>query len=136
MKQLRTIQEIHKIFETAGSSPLLVTCNDLNDWVCKYDKFPKYLFNELVAAEFGKLWHINIPETSLITVNKEHIPFDKHKTLQPNFFDKICFGSLHLKHTKDLDLTFIPLFKDKNFRNKISDKSDFLKIALSRWQPV
>ncbi|TDG37454.1 hypothetical protein EZJ43_04890 [Pedobacter changchengzhani] len=130
MKQLQTIQQVHKMFDTAGSSPLLVTCNDLNDWVCKYDKHPNYLFNELVAAEFGKLWGINIPETSLITVNKQHIPFEKYKTLQPNFFDKQCFGSSHLKNTKDLDLTVIPLFKDKNFRNKITDKSGFLRIAL------
>lgn len=55
MKQLYTIQKVHTIFETGGSSPLLVTCNDYNEWVCKYDKFSNYLFNELIASEFAKL---------------------------------------------------------------------------------
>lgn len=59
MKILQTIEEVHRIFDTQGSTPLLVTCNDLNDWVCKYDKFPKYLFNELIASEFAKLFEIN-----------------------------------------------------------------------------
>lgn len=130
MKQLQTIEEAHKMFPTSGSNPLLVTCNDLNYWVCKYDKSPSCLFNELVASEFAKLWYINVPETSLIKVEKDHVPTAKFHKLQPNLFDKDCFGSLFLPNTKELDLTFIPLFKEKNFRNKILIKSDFLKIAL------
>lgn len=130
MKQLQTIQEVHKMFTTTGSNPLLVTCNDLNDWVCKYDQHPKYLFNELLASEFAKLWRINVPETSLIKVKREHIPFEKYPKLQPNLFDKDCFGSLFLQNTKEIDLTIIPLFREKSFRDKITEKSDFLKIAL------
>lgn len=130
MKVLYTIEEVHKIFNTAGSSPLLVSCDDFNDWVCKYDKFPKYLFNELVASEFAKLWNINTPETALIIVKKDHIPFDKFPQLQPAYFEKECFGSLYLKNTKEIDLSFIPLFREKSFRDKIQQKSDFLKIAL------
>ena len=89
MKVLYTIEEVHRIFNTAGSSPLLVTCDDFNDWVCKYDRFPKYLFNELIASEFAKIWNINTPETALITVKSEHIPFDKFPQLQPAYFEKI-----------------------------------------------
>lgn len=37
---------------------------------------------------------------------------------------------MYLKNTKELDLSFIPLFRDKNFRDKLINKSDFLKIAL------
>jgi hypothetical protein len=130
MKVLYTIEEVHKIFNTAGSSPLLVSCDDFNDWVCKYDKFPKYLFNELIASEFAKLWNINTPETALINVKSEHIPYDKFPQLQPSYFEKECFGSLYLKNTKEIDLSFIPLFREKSFRDKIQQKSDFLKIAL------
>ena len=130
MESLQTIQQVHKMFNTAGSSPLLVTCNDFNDWVCKYDRFPKYLFNELIASEFGKLWGINIPRTALIRVVDEHVPYEEYPQLQPYFFQKECFGSLYLKNTKELDLSFIPLFRDKNFRDKLINKSDFLKIAL------
>ncbi|ELY1978448.1 hypothetical protein SL055_000632 [Flavobacterium psychrophilum] len=130
MKILHTIQEPHKMFDTAGSSPLLVTCNDFNDWVCKYDRFPKYLFNELIAAEFAKLWTINVPETALINVKDEHILYDKYPSLQPSFFEKECFGSLFMKNTKEIDLSFIPSFREKSFRDRIQQKSDFLKIAL------
>lgn len=130
MKVLSTIEEVHKIFKTAGSSPLLVTCDDFNDWVCKYDRFPKYLFNELFASEFAKLWNINTPETAFIKVKTEHIPFDKYPQLQPAYFEKQCFGSLYLKNTKEIDLSIVPLFREKSFRDKIQHKSDFLKIAL------
>ena len=130
MKLLYTIEEVHKIFNTSGSSPLLVTCDDFKDWVCKYDKSPKHLFNELLASEFAKLWNIRTPETALIIVKDEHIPFDKFPQLQPAYFKKECFGSLYLKNTKEIDLSFIPLFREKSFRNKIQQKSDFLKIAL------
>lgn len=37
MQVLHTIEDIHKVFDTQGSSPLLVTCEDFRDWVCKYD---------------------------------------------------------------------------------------------------
>lgn len=58
------------------------------------------------------------------------MPIERFPKLQPNFFDKDCFGSLFLKNTKELDLTFISSFKEKSFRDKILVKSDFLKIAL------
>ena len=77
MKVLHTIEEVHKVFDTQGSSPLLVTCEDFRDWVCKYDRFPKYLFNELIASEFAKLCDIKTPETSFIKVKPEHVPTDK-----------------------------------------------------------
>jgi len=81
MQLLHTIEGVHKVFDTQGSSPLLVTCNDFNDWVCKYDRFPKYLFNELIASEFAKLWGIKTPETSLIRVKSEHVSSEKFPQL-------------------------------------------------------
>ncbi len=130
MKLRSTIEEVHKVFDTSGSTPLLVTCDDFRDWVCKYDKFPKYLFNELIASEFAKIWGIRTPETCFIKVKKEHIPLNKYPRLQLNWFEKECFGSLYLANTKEIDKTLIGMFKDKSFRDKISDKEDFLKIAL------
>lgn len=130
MNLLHTIEEIHKVFDTNGSSPLLVTCDDFRDWVCKYDRFPKYLFNELIAAEFAKIWHINTPKTCLIKVKKEHIPLDKYPKLQLHWFEKECFGSLYLENSKEIDKTLLGLFEEKSFRDKIANKEDFLKIAL------
>ncbi|WP_313375788.1 HipA family kinase [Chishuiella sp.] len=130
MKILQTIEEVHRIFDTQGSTPLLVTCNDLNDWVCKYDRFPKYLFNELIAAEFAKIFEIKIPETALIKVKSEHINLTKFPQLNLGWFEKECFGSLYLDNSKEIDYTTMSMFEEKSFRDKIADKNDFLKIAL------
>ncbi len=129
MKLLQTIEEVHKVFKTQGSSPLLVTCNDFRDWVCKYDKHPKYLFNELIASEFAKLWRINTPETAFIKVKLEHIPNLRFPQLQLAWFEKECFGSLYLENSKEIDQSTIAMFQEKSFRKKISNKEDFLKIA-------
>ncbi|MCD9617650.1 HipA family kinase [Chryseobacterium gleum] len=130
MLQIKTIESVNKIFDTPGSSPLLVFCDDFNFWVCKYDRFPIYLFNELIASEFAKIWRIKVPETSLITVKKEHIPEHMIPRLQPRWFRKECFGSLYIEGAKEIDYTTFSLFKDKKFRDRVRDKSDFLKIAL------
>lgn len=130
MEELQTIEEVHKMFQTAGSSPLLVTCDDFNDWVCKYDKFPKYLFNELIASQFASIFGIKMPKTAFIRVNLEHIPVNKYPRLQLAWFNKICFGSLYLDNSKEIDHTTIGMFEEKSLQDKIQDKTDFLKIAL------
>lgn len=91
MELLHTIQEVHKMFDTSGSSPLLVTCNDFNDWVCKYDQHGQYLFNEVLAAEFAKFWEIRVPESAFIKVKDDHVPYAKYPRLSPKLFMKECF---------------------------------------------
>ncbi len=129
MQTLQTIEEIHKVFPTAGSSPLLVTCDDFQDWVCKYDKSPKNLLNELIAKKFADIWSLKTPDVAFIKVKKEHVPTDKFK-IAHHLFDKECFGSLYLDPSKEIDLSLIPLFKDQIFTDKLGNKNDFLKIAL------
>lgn len=130
MQTLFTIEEIHQVFQTSGSSPLLVTCNDFRDWVCKYDKAPKNLLNELIANKFAEIWDIKTPEMALIKVKKEHIPLHKYPKIEHHLFDKECFGSLYLESSKEIDLSLVPLFKESSFRDKLGNKEDFLKIAL------
>jgi len=130
MQILQTIEGVHKIFPTNGSSPMLVTCDDFRDWVCKYDKPSKNLFNELIAAKFAEIWGIMTPEISLIRVKKKHIPHSKYPRIQSSLFDKECFGSLYLESSKEIDLSLISLFKEPGFRSRIGNKEDFLKIAL------
>lgn len=130
MKILHTIEKAHKMFSTSGSSPLLVTCDDFNDWVCKYDQFPKNLFNELIASNFAGIFGIKTPEAALIKVRSEHISLDEMPNLQLNWFDKLCFGSRYLKNSKEIDRTTLSLFQDLSFQRKLENKNDFLKIAL------
>src|SRR5690606_37347648 len=128
MQRLQTIEEVHKIFLTSGSSPILVTCDDFRDWVCKYDKSPMNLFNELLATKFAEIWGIKTPEIAFIKVKKEHVPQDKFPKVPTHLFDKDCFGSLYLESSKEIDYSIIPLFKEQGFRDKLKDKEDFLKI--------
>lgn len=130
MQRLQTIEEVHKIFLTNGSSPILVTCDDFRDWVCKYDKSSMNLFNELLATKFAEIWGIKTPEIVFIKVKKEHVPQDKFPKIPTHLFDKDCFGSLYLESSKEIDYSIIPLFKEQGFRDKLKDKEDFLKIAL------
>ncbi|WP_293887351.1 MULTISPECIES: HipA family kinase [unclassified Sphingobacterium] len=130
MVTLQTIEEIHRLFPTMGSSPALVTCDDFRDWVCKYDRSPLNLFNELIAAKFAEIWRLMTPEVCFIQVKQDHIPLQKFPQLQYDFFNKECFGSLYLEDSKEIDLTTVSLFKQKGFIDKLGNKEDFLKIAL------
>lgn len=129
MKILKSISNIYKVFPT-GRKPVLLTCDDLNDYVCKHKDIAsdKILFNEYFAASFLKLWKIKVPDFAFIQVNKKHIP-EKYlgAGLRYDFFDKTCFGSFYLKHSKELST------HDSFFSGKKIDrfkKFDFLTIAL------
>ena len=130
MQILHSIEEAHKMFSTYGSSPLLVTCDDMQDWVCKYDRAPLRLFNELLAAKFAALWEIMTPEIAWIRIKKKHVPINKFPSIYPYLLEKECFGSLYIPNTIDVNKSLIPSFKDPSFRNKLNNKEDFLKIAL------
>jgi len=50
--------------------------------------------------------------------------------LTPNHFAKECFGSKLIEDSEDVNASLMSSFKDKNYRKKIINKSDLLKIAL------
>jgi hypothetical protein len=94
----------NKISNTAGSSPLLVTCDDFNDWVCKYDRFPKqfYLMNCSVS-EF-KLWNINTQKTAFIKKVKNrniYLLINTHNWLYRLFWERMFWFFISLKHKRN-----------------------------------
>lgn len=132
MVEYRTsIEAIHKVYDTNGSSPVLVTCDDIEDWVCKYDQSVNSLFNEFIASRFLNLWGLSTPPMSLVTVLPEHIPNTMiGGRLQTRFFQKHCFGSKLLLHAKEVD-EFFEIFKSNYYElAKINSREDFLKIGL------
>jgi hypothetical protein len=58
---LTSIENIRKIIPTKGSTPVLVHCSDLNDYVCKYDQLKGKLFNEYLAVRFSFFFFSPIP---------------------------------------------------------------------------
>lgn len=124
----KTIHQSNTIYDT-GTKPILVTCDDLQDWVCKHDHVAK-LVNEIIGSKFAEIWNINTPEICLLEVSDEHIPRLPERYVQEINFRKLCFGSLLLKNCTQIDDSSVLMFKDKNFKTKIKNKKDFLKIAL------
>lgn len=123
----KTIHEAVKTFPT-GARPILVSCDDYNDWVCKHDP-PKKLVSEILGSKFAEIWKINTPQTCLINIPDEHIPQQSGEYHQLINFRKLCFGSLFINNAVHLDYTSVLMFNDTSFRNKIK-KEDLLKIAL------
>src|SRR5690606_13932717 len=130
IKHLYSIREIIKMFDTGGSHPLLVTCNDLNEWVCKYERTTLNLFNEYLAYHFALAWGLRVPEIARVSIHPDHIPAGLRHFLPAHLFQKDCFGSRFIEHAELITLTFVSLFQDYHYRRKIVNKSDFLKIAL------
>lgn len=128
-KVLNTNQSIFKILPTGGSRPILVECDDLNDWVCKY-KTTNCLFNEVLAHGLAREFKILVPEFSLINVNLEHIPERLSKDLPKIYFNKECFGSFYLSDSKEIDNSLISTLGNDFFKTKLANRLDFLKIAL------
>jgi len=132
MMQYRTsIEATHKVFQTNGSQPVLVTRDDLEYWVCKYDSSVYSLFNEFIASRFLNIWNIPTPPIGFITVLPEHITDSIiGGRIQPRFFQKHCFGSKYLSYAKEVD-AFFESFKNNTYElNKINSREDFLKIGL------
>lgn len=122
---LNTIHKPEKIYETAGN-PMLVLCDDFQNWICKHSPYSSKLVNEVVGSYFASLWGLCTPEISLINVHQDHIP----NNIQGINFNKPCFGSKYIESSKEIDETTLSMFEDISFRRKIINKDDFLLIAL------
>ena len=54
---------------TTGDIPILVTCSDMSDWVCKHGRmYPSVLFNEVIGSTFAELWDLKTPQISFVNV--------------------------------------------------------------------
>ena len=116
---------------SSGENPILVTCTDFLDRVCKHGRLTSgTLGNEVIGSRFAECWDLKTPSISLISVDENHLPDTHRNIIQPAFFRKPCFGSLYIENSVVIDQTVIPSFKKDSFRRKIANKNDLLKIAL------
>jgi len=95
--RLHTISDLHKRYQTAGSSPIQFLCDDFEEYVCKYGR-QTHLINEFLAASFCEIWKVPVPEFRVVEVRENHIPpsFSKH------LFEIPCFGSNFLSQAIDI----------------------------------
>lgn len=116
---------------TTGDNPILVTCTDMSDWVCKHGRLSSsILFSEVIGSTFAQLWDLRTPEISFVNVLHEHLPKEYLNVVQPAFFNKPCFGSLYINDSQVVDKTLLPSFRNPIFRSRVANKTDLLKIAL------
>jgi hypothetical protein len=122
----QTIHQATKVYDT-GAKPLLVTCDDLHDWVLKHNETSK-LINEILGSKFAEIWGLDTPGICLINTQDEHIP--QNKSLQIRNFRKLCFGSFYLESSIHVDKSSTSIFEEHSFRKKIRQKEDLLLIGL------
>lgn len=127
MNKLKSISNISIVYDT-GDKPVLVECEDLNDYVCKHNQGQspcKKLFAEYLAYCLLDEMKVKLPPFSFIEIKEEHV--DKPSgECQPRFFKAIdCFGTLHLKEALEWSVFS---FEKKELR-KIKNQEDLFMIA-------
>lgn len=122
---LKSISPISKMFETGGSTPVLVLCDDIEEYVCKFGARHN-LFNEYFAAEIGKIFSLPIPDYQIVKILDEHL----HSGLLKRDFIYPCFGSKYLQYAKEVDSFFITWSGNNYELKKILNKEDLLMIGL------
>ena len=72
---LTTIKKIDRTFST-GDMPVLVTCSDPKQYICKYmraDSVSAYkLASELIGSLLAQYWNLNTPEFAFVKILPEH----------------------------------------------------------------
>lgn len=130
MKEIRSISSPEKVFDTNGSKPALILCNDLDFYVCKYNRNhgteAKKLFHEFLAASFAKLWKLAVPDFNIVLVDPRHI--EGHDYLQPVFFRTPCFGSKYNNQLSEIDEFYGE--RMASLKKTFAYRYEFLKIAL------
>ncbi|HEX5003047.1 MAG TPA: HipA family kinase [Bacteroidia bacterium] len=126
---LYSIEKIEKIYDTSGSNPVEVHCNDFNNYICKYDSTNK-LLNEHLAHRFLQIWDIPVPPSSFVTVHNDHVPIGLHPRIQRHRFTRPLFGSKRLEYSLDFN-DFFTTLRSTYQLSKINGRYEtFLKIAL------
>lgn len=122
---LHSIQKIKKVYNT-GDKPVLVECNDLNNYVCKHNggQSKAYkLFAEWICHCLLEELSVALPTKEIIQIKDEHVLGDS--ACQLIFFkDKPCFGTLHLEEALEWNQ-----FNSNAEIKSITNKNDLLKIS-------
>lgn len=97
---IHSIAPVSKVYNT-GERPILVTCSDNNDYICKYTLSSGSAFKlvcELIGNSMASLWGLNNPEFALITLSAEH----QQNVAITNRGNKLCLGSRFMENVVDL----------------------------------
>jgi hypothetical protein len=123
---LNSKTNIKYVYQT-GQIPVLVTCNDDNEYVCKHSRGgkPSYvLFVEWVVYKIMSELGLDLPFQSLVKIKDEHI--NTSLNCQPIFFKHTtCFATRFLEYAEEWN----QLTTSKKDLKRIINKEDLLIIA-------
>jgi len=71
---LYSIKEIKTQYPT-GDLPVLVSCSNQNEYICKYMRFDSAAYklaSELIGAQLADFWGINTPKFCFVNIKPEH----------------------------------------------------------------
>ncbi|MGM9698346.1 MAG: HipA family kinase [Prevotella sp.] len=123
MQTVSSIKRVEHKYMT-GEEPLLVTCSDLNAYICKYMRSSASAYKmvcELVGQHFADIWSLNAPKAALVMIKPSHWPNMgcSHSVSAP------CIGSRKIDGALDVTSSTI----DCMVREK-QTLHDLLRIAL------
>lgn len=125
-----SIERIKESKDT-GQRPVVVSCDDFEDYLCKYVRgLPANgLMTEWIAAKAAKAAGLFIPQMALVEIAVDHRPGADVLVWKDGRFQLPFFGLKYVK-AKEVDNSVVALFKKQQERNKIEHKPDLLRIAL------
>lgn len=122
---LKSINKVNLTYPT-GEEPLLVECDDLNNYVCKYRRSTASgykLVGELVGSVFAKGWDIPTPDIAFVNVC--HADRGKLERYLRNDCLDCCFGSR--MNPQAIDVTKLLA---NQIKVSLANRKNFLKIGL------
>lgn len=133
MLMLHSIEPIQKVFQTSGSHPVLVSCNDRQKYVCKYVRQTpaNKLFIEYLITNLARIWKLQTPEYKFVVLKPEHIPDEiAAKYLKTKQIIQPVYGVLYLQYARDIDNYFAIIDNQPSFFSTIQNPYDLLKVSL------
>ena len=128
LQTLNTIEEIHRVIKSVDK-PVDVTCNDFENYICKYRNTDS-LLKEYLASCLLHRWQIPTPEIAFVWVKPEHVPERYKRTVKAHFLNKPCFGSKYYDQTIEVNQSLVALGNDAAEVRKIQNRLDLLRIGL------
>ena len=120
---LNSIKVIEHLYRT-GEEPVLVTCSDMNAYICKYMRSSATSYKlacEFIGAKMANLWQLETPDMAIVNIKQEHWAgrFVQHSISAP------ALGSKKMEYVVDITPSTI-----YDVKRSLNIFRQLLKIAL------
>lgn len=131
LANLSSISTISRVIDTAGSYPVVVMAEDIEEYACKYDA-PSKLINEYIGYQFLQLWGFELFPAAFIQIKREHVPDNiLGGRIQIPMFERPAFGLLYNNNAGDINNALLGLRKDSYEIAKFEQRfEELMKIGL------